>query len=169
MHAGHEVVLADVTEHRFLFFFRVDIDDDPFESLRHPLYVVNGPADLQHPFPDALCRDDLIFGPERNSLRHRIFPFLPQLVPILRRDDLIEGQDLIVDKTGRRVPGQFKATLGHKQHRPVPVIPAPIGHAGQIGQDHRFTALAFPQSFQRQPFFVDILDDGHILGDLACP
>ena len=143
---------------------RGDVGDEAFQGEHLALLVVDAFALFPDPLGFAGTGADFVFLLEPAPLAERLLPFGPHEFALGRQDEVGEGDGLVADEILRGVAGQVLAALADELHGPVPVVPAAVGHARQVGHQGHVLAPAFPKLVFGQPAFGHVVEDA---GELA--
>ena len=156
--AGQPFALA------FGAFARGDVGDEAFKGDDLALRVVDAFALFPDPAGFAGARRDLVFHLEPAVRAQDALPGGPDQFAVGGQDEVVVGNLAVADQVFRRVAGEVLAPLADELHGPVAVVPAAVGHAGQVGQQRDVAPPALPQFVEGELALGDVAEDA---GELA--
>lgn len=110
-----------------------------------PFFRKNAATLFPDPFLDASGRDDAIGNLEWLARLQRLLHIVPDHLPIIGMNDLgIRNSRRACQFLGG-VAGEGQRALADEVHRPILVVAAAIGHAGEIAHEREQGAATFPQ------------------------
>ena len=133
-----------------------DVRDEALEGLE--VAVFGEYADALFPDPPLVAGGgmDAVRNEEGLAAAERRLNLIPDALAVVRVHDVVVGELAVEKQVFRVVAGQPAAAAAYELHRPVAVVLASVGHAGQVAQKGVHHALAFPQRLLRLAPLGDI-------------
>ena len=138
-----------------------DVGNETLQEFHVPAVARHADAALPDPSLLAGGRTDAVDDFKRPLLADRPVHFLVDVRLIVRVDQVVPRDGSAVEDVRRGVAGQPGAPLTDEDHRPMGVVEASVGHAGEAGKQRGQPPLALAERrFRPAPLRLGLLAPG---------